>query len=321
MTHKFILEHIMYYKNQERNDSMAKCKSGKCGSTTRIISDTVNNMGECGCYDVCRTPICGFADYLGLFAPVIYDEIGINLCAAFDLGVDILTTYPTASSASAQIIDISYSYGAGNVQIGNLTGRPNCYSVTLSNLTVQFAVSIYDDACRLLDTIFVTGLYLPSDTTAATYNEDTNPSAVTLDIFAPYGVAYNAADATFTAALNNIGFLATDNVVRQGLNLYGVPKVLNFDVEDSTITMGITLVLQSLYFAGYKVKNAGRIDIPKGCIAPVETSQCLKFVEGDLLNLAIKPLNIGVPANEQCLKNDCSENNTCKEDCTELELD
>lgn len=290
---------------------MAKCKSGKCGFATRIVSDAVSNMGDC--YDVCRNPICGTADYLGLFAPVIYDEIGINLCTTFNLGVDILTTYPTATSAAAQIIDISYSYGDGNVQIGNLTGRPNCYSVTLLNLTVQFAVSVYDESCRLLGTVFATALYLPSDTTTATYDEDTNPSGVTLDIFAPYGIAYNATDTTFTPALNNVGFLATDNYVRQGINLYGVPKVLNFDVDDSTVTMGITIVLQSLYFAGYKVKNAGRINIPKGSIAPVETSQCIKFVEGDLLNLAIKPLNIGPPANEQCLKKDCATG--CKEDC------
>lgn len=294
---------------------MAKCKSGKCGISTRIVSDAVNNMGECGCYDVCRYPICGSADFLGLFAPVIYDEIGVNLCTTFNLGVDILTTYPTASSASAQIIDISYTYGDGNVQIGALAGRPNCYSVTLTNLTVRFAVNIYDDACRLLGTLTVTSLYLPSDTTSATYDEDTNPSAATLDIFAPYGVAFNANEAgtDFTPALNNIGFLSTDNVVRQGLNLYGIPKVLNFDVDDSTITVGITLVLQSLYYAGYKVKNAGRIDIPKGCIATVEASQCLKFVEGDLLNLAIRPLNIGTPANEQRLKKECSAG--CKDDC------
>lgn len=296
---------------------MVKCKSGKCGITTRIVSNTVNNMGVSECYDVCANPICGTPDCLGLFAPVIYDEIGINLCATFDIGTDILTAYPTASSVSAQIIDISYSYGTGNVQISSLAGRPNCYSVTLSNLTTQFAVGIYDDACRLLGTVYPTALYLPSDTTAVTYDEDTNPSAVTLDIFAPYGIAYNAdtTGTTYSLALNNVGFLATDNYIRQGLNLYGVPKVLNFDIEDSTITTGITLVLQSLYFAGYKVKNAGRIDIPKGCIATPETSQCLKFVEGDLLNLAIKPLNIGTPGNEQCLKQDCSTG--CKENCSQ----
>lgn len=294
---------------------MAKCKSGKCGCATRIVSDTVNNMGEYGCYDVCRYPICGSADFLGLFAPVIYDEIGINLCTTFNVGVDVLATYPTATNASAQIVDISYTYGDGNVEINALAGRPNCYSVTLSNLTVQFAINIYDDACRLLDTVYPTAVYLPPLTTAQTYDEDTNPTAVTLDIFAPYGVAYNANEtgSTFTAALNNIGFLATDNYVRQGLNLYGIPKVINFDVEDSTVTVGITLVLQSLYFAGYKVKNSGRIDIPKGCIATVETSKCMQFVEGDLLNLAIKPLNIGNPANEQRLKNDCSSD--CKDDC------
>ena len=294
---------------------MARCKTGKCGCGTRIISNAVNQMNGQQCFDVCTTPICGSPDYLGLFAPVIYDEIGINLCTTFDLGVDIPTGYPTATTATAQIIDITYTYGDGGVEIAQISGRPNCYSVTLTNLTVQFAINLYDDACRLIDTIFVSALYLPADTTADTYDEDTNPTTVTLELFAPYGVAYNDDCGVFTPALNNIGFASTDNFVRQGLNLYGVAKVLNFDETDSTVTIGVTLVIQSLYYAGYKVANAGRIAIPKGCIVAPEDTDCLKFVAGDLLNLEIKPLDLGVPGYQEDLKQDCSP--TCNFDCTD----
>ena len=294
---------------------MARCKAGKCGCGTRIISNAVNQMNGQQCFDVCTTPICGSPDYLGLFAPVIYDEIGINLCTTFDLGIDIPTAYPTATTATAQIIDITYTYGDGGVEITQISGRPNCYSVTLTNLTVQFAVNLYDEACRLIDTIFVSALYLPSDTTEDTYDEDTNPTTVTLELFAPYGVAYNNVAGVFTPALNAIGFASTDNMVRQGLNLVGTAKVLNFDETDSTITIGVTLVIQSLYYAGYKVANAGRIVIPKGCIVTPEDTDCLKFVAGDLLNLEIRPLDLGVPGCQENLKQDCAP--TCNFDCSD----
>ncbi len=293
---------------------MARCKSGRNGCRARIISDAVSNMRNGECFDVCTNPICGSPDYLGVFAPLIYDQIGINLCTTFDLGVDIATAYPTATNTWVQIVDISYTYGEGNVEIEQLAGRQNCYGVTLSNLTVQLAIYIYDSACRLLDTVYQTVVYLPSDTTAATYDEETNPSSVELVIFAPYGVSYNEDGGAFTLALNNVAFLSTDNYVRQGLNLYGYPKVLDFDTDDNTLTVGLTLVLQSLYFAGYKVPNAGKINTPKGSIVPPEESQCIRFVAGDLLDLAIRPLELSSPDCEGILKNDCSVD--CKDSCT-----
>ncbi len=293
---------------------MARCKYGRSGCRARIISDAVNNMSNNDCFDICATPICGSPDYLGVFAPLIYDQIGINLCTTFDLGVDIATTYPTATNAWVQIVDISYTYGAGNVEIEQLAGRQNCYTVTLSNLTAQLAIHIYDAACRLLDTIYQEVLYLPGDTTAATYDEQTNPSSVELVIFAPYGVSYNENAGAFTFALNNVAFLSSDNYVRQGLNLYGYPKVLDFDTDDNTLTVGLTLVLQSLYFAGYKVPNAGKINTPKGSIVTPEESECLRFVAGELLDLAIRPLELGTPDCEGNLKNDCSTD--CKDVCT-----
>lgn len=267
---------------------MAKCK---CSNRTRISSNMVQKMAS-GCVDVCANPICGDPEKLSLMAPLIYDEIGINLCATFDLGVDISETYPTVTTASIKAIDATYAYGPEGVQIESLAGRPNCYRITLSDITVQFAMDLYDNAGRLVDTIFPTAVYLPPSITAPTYDEDTNPTSVELEIFAPYGLSYDTTVTPPTPVINYLGFTQNTNFVRQGMNLYGIAKLLDFDTVDSTATVGLTLVLQSLYFAGYCVKSAGKIDVPKGSILPADNSECMRFVAGDLLNLAIKPLDL-----------------------------
>ena len=294
---------------------MAFNNSSNCGCGGRVTSRVVRNMPT-GCFDVCVNPICGDPSMLSIMAPLIYDEIGINLCATFPLDTDISTTYPTAAKANVQVIDVAYTYGEGNVEIESILGRPNCYDVTLSNLTVTFALSIYDSDCRLLDTIFPTAVYLPPETTAPTYNEDTNPASVALEIFAPYGLSFNTpadeANAVVpNAALNYIGFTPDNNMVRQGLNLFTLPKLINFDTTDDTATVGLTLILQSLYYAGYNVASAGRIQTPKGDILDPDNTDCMDFVEGDLLNLEIKPLELGPPACEENLKNDCNEDQGC----------
>ncbi len=282
---------------------MGKCK--KCGCGTRISSHGVQNANT-GCIDVCVNPICADPNVLSIMAPLIYDEIGINLCTTFPLGTDIITTYPTAVNATAQVIDISYDYGEGNVMIENIPNRPNCYLVTLSNLTVTFAINLYDSACRLVGTLYPTAIYLPPLITAPTYDEDTNPTSVALEIFAPYGLSYTTGGEEPVPVLNYIGFSDTNNFVRQGINLLGIPKVLNFDSVEGTVTIGLTLILQSLYFAGYHVASAGKICTPKGSLIAPEDSDCMNFVSGDLLNLSIKPLELGAPNCEENYKKDCS---------------
>jgi hypothetical protein len=165
--------------------------------------------------------------------------------------------------------------------------------VTLSGITVLFAMDLFDPAGRLVDTIFPTAVYLPADTTAPTFDEDTNPSSVELELFAPYDFSYDTAGTEPAPAVNFIGFGQTNNFVRQGINLYGIAKLFDFFTNDSTATVGLTLVLQSLYFAGYRVESAGKIDVPKGSILAPENSECMRFVAGGLLNLAIKPLDLG----------------------------
>lgn len=291
---------------------MAKCK---CSNRSRIVSETVQRL-YAGCTDICANPVCGDPSVLSLFAPLIYDEIGINLCATFDLGVDIATTYPTVTSASIRVLDATYTFGPEGVQVEALTGRPNCYVVTLSEITVLFALDLYDAVGRLVDTIFPTAVYLPANVEAPTFDEDTNPSSVELELFAPYGFSYDTTGAEPTPVINFIGFSQDTNFVRQGINLYGIAKLLDFSTDDSTATVGLTLILQSLYFAGYRVESAGKIDVPKGSILAPENSDCMRFVAGDLLNLAIKPLDLGeLPAAEaagcSCGCGNAMQNNDC----------
>lgn len=290
---------------------MAKCR---CGSKTRFVSDVVSAMSKDRkhCQDVCASPICKDPSVLGIMAPLIYDEIGINLCTGFDLDVDIATAYPTVTNARIEVITATYSYGPEDVRIEAITGRPNCYAITLSDITVQFALYLYDASCRLVDTIYPTAVYLPPAITDPTYDEDTNPTSVELEIFAPYGLSYNA-EAVPTPIINFIGENELNNTLRQGVNLFAIAKLLDFSTDSSTATVGLTLVLQSLYYVGYKVKSAGKIDIPKGCIVPPEETDCMRFVAGDLLNLAIKPLDLGAPAYEEYDKQECC--NSCNTGC------
>lgn len=285
---------------------MEICNSGKCGCDTRIVSQTVQKM-PCKCTDVCVTPLCGDPSVLSIMAPLIYDEIGINLCATFDLCTDISCAYPTATKANIQVISITNDCNPTDVSINNIVGRPNCYEVTLSNLKVSFAMNLFDANCNLVGTIYPTAVYLPSKCKAPTYNKDTNPSSVTMEIFAPYGPSYDISCATPVPIINYIGSLTGNNTLRQGINLIAYPKLIGFDTVCDQATVGLTLVLQSLYFAGYNIASEGKIQTPKGDIMGPDNSDCMEFVAGELLNLDIKPLQLGPPHCEECLKKDCRE--------------
>ena len=258
-----------------------------------------------GRFDVCTNPICGSPDELSILAPLIYDEIGINLCTTFAVGTDISTTYPTATNASVSVIDIAYTYGDENVEITQIAGRPNCYSVKLANLTVTFAITLYDESCRALATLTPTAVYLPNSTTAQLMMKipirHLSPLKYSLLTEFPHN-SNNATPPVYTPALNSIGFLSSANVVTQGLNLYAIPKLLGLDTTDDEVTVGLTLILQSLYFCGYRVTSAGRISTPKGSIVSGEESDCIKFVCGNLLDRAIKPLDLSPPSCEGNLK-------------------
>ncbi len=287
---------------------MPKSKRCRCVLKNPRNAQAAASFGNGPCLDVCATPICADPSSLTLMAPVIYDQLGINLCSPVTVtGLDALTT---AASASVQVIDIAL--GADS-EITQITGRPNCYQITLSELTVTFAIRVYDCAGRLLSTLTATAVYLPPET-ADNFDEETNPSSIEFDIFAPYGISYIGGDID-APLLNYIGFSSTNAGLLQGLNYTAFAKILNLDVEESTATIGLTLYVLSLYYTQYQFSCVSRAEIPKVSLVSDEDTLCQDFVEGDLLNLAIKPLELGAPLCEANLKRPCT---TCDSCCSTL---
>lgn len=163
---------------------MPNCKSKSCKCCSkRYVSCGIDKKGKC--LDVCTDPICGDPDCLTVLTPVVYDELGINLCRNIPLELPVTNV----DSISVQVMDITFdTTGDTAVTAVPINGRPNCYLITLTNLSVTFYVTLYDCARRVLGTQTVTANYLPADDTSADYDymdEDTNPTSVELEIFAP----------------------------------------------------------------------------------------------------------------------------------------
>ena len=267
-----------------------------CCCNKRIISNVIDSGlagQECG--DICTIPVYGDPDFLTVLTPVVYDEIGINLCRSIPLPGNIPTDFPTAVYATAEVMDIIYTVNpteGDGVTITPLSLRPNCFEVVLSNLTVFFIVKLFDCCKRLLTTFVLPEIiFLPPNATDPGFNEDTNPNSVALELFAPYGVAYT--DTTsLTPILNFIGFTSTNNTINQGLNLITIPKVLDFDPTTTSITIGLTLVVKSIYFTQYMLPHNGKAIVSKGVTSGTDNAVCLTFVEGNLLDRNIKPLEL-----------------------------
>ena len=277
-----------------------------CNCKSRCFTSSgISNMNGTVCADVCTTPICGTADALLLYAPVIYDCIGINLCRQVPLGVTIPATYPTAAYATAEIVDMT----PGTADITPIANRPNCYNVELSELSFTVIVKLFDCCQRLLATLPLTGIvYLPGATTDPDYDEGTNPIDVTLQLYAPYGPAYTIEGTTATPTLVFNGLTVTQVPQTQGIQSSAVAKVLNFDADDSSISLGVTLYVFSLYNSFYNFYDTTRGNIPKGSLATIEENVCMNFVRGSLLDRNIKPLELGAPSCEGQLKHDCTPN-------------
>ena len=82
-----------------------------------------------------------------------------------------------------------------------------------------------------------------------------------------------------------------------------IPKVLDFDSTDNTMTVGLTLIVKSIYFAQYMLPHNGKAIVSKGQLLTSEESACMDFVSGSLLDRNIKPLEFCNPLDN---KEDCS---------------
>ena len=101
---------------------------------------------ETPCVDVCTSPLCGTPDLLPLYAPLIYDEIGINVCRTITVTNTAFATQTTAEKATVQVLDVTF----GTSTVTTIAGRPNCTEITLQNLTVTLLIRLYSCSGQLL---------------------------------------------------------------------------------------------------------------------------------------------------------------------------
>lgn len=281
--------------------------------------------------DVCVSPGCGEPENLSIYSPIIYDEVGINLCRTITIPENILTLYPTTTYVQFLVADIKIYSGKGYftgeeetveyteeelAEMGNpptfstvstIPGRANCLRVKLTNLRVVFKIRLYDNCKKYITTVSLEAVYLPAVGTT-NYNPDTNPRSVTVDMYAPYGAStvYNSYEEYY---INYVGFNMYDNTVENGLNMNAVAKVMEFNPTTGTMSAGITLYLRTVYYQAYKFNSLGKTMPPKMNTHEAESNPCLKFVEGDLLLNDVKPLELEPPMCEGETKREIKDNN------------
>ena len=294
------------------------------------------DCGECcnGCKkecDVCIKPACGEPKELSVFAPVIYDEVGINLCRNITIPANVLSLYPTTSYVQLLVANIKIYSGIGYLtgeeetieytqeeldEMGNpptfstvstIPGRANCLRVKLTNLRVVFNVRLFDSCKKYIATVPLEEVYLPAVGTT-NYDPDTNPRSATVDMYAPYG-ASTVYDEYSEYFINYAGFNMYSNTIQNGINMNAVAKVMEFDPATGTMSAGITLYLRTAYYEAYKFNAIGKTIPPKMNTHEAESNPCLKFVEGDLLLQNVKPLELESPKCEGKKKKECKERN------------
>lgn len=88
------------------------------------------------CTDLCSSPLCGDPNLLAVYAPVVYDEIGINICQTLTVDGTTFPTLTTAEKAFVQVLNIDFT----NSEITPISGRPNCTEITLQNIAVTLLI-------------------------------------------------------------------------------------------------------------------------------------------------------------------------------------
>lgn len=333
---------------------MSKCCGGSdskfFGDYNAGVCDVCNPTAVSPKDDICICPPIGEPRCLNMLAPVVFDESGINLCRVINVNhlTDVCnpnnecipcTDYlfgnltkrdlRNADSIQLQVVDIDFNFICPDSnrysEIKPPKNKPNCSRLTLKDIDVTLAVKVLDDDCKVRKEGFMVLRYLPPVDTCG-YNDETNPSSVSLDLYTPYGVSFAPENPCgcnkLVPTINFIGYVENlamhkvqcicpnsgecigdnspmcrefgpNNTVRQGISAQALAKVISND--DGIIAVGLTLYLKVIYFVQYKVPHAGLIVPPKfEAIGAREQNDCLMFVEGDLLEQSIRPLEVGV---------------------------
>lgn len=268
--------------------------------------------------DVCENPTSRTTD-------ILFDGLSV---------VDL----ENAEHLQLQVVDVDFNFICPKTcrysEMRPAKNTPNLTRVILRDIDVTIAVKVLNDNCRVCKEGMMTLRYLPSENCPG-YDEDTNPSNIAFDLYTPYGVSFAPENPggcnKLVPTINFSGYIANqrcegcrcedddrierhfdaNNSLQQGITAQALAKVIASDGE--CIAIGITLYFKVVYFVQYKFRHEGICVPPK--ISPVgstETSSCLEFCNGDLLEQTIRPLNTCVEPKTLC---DNRGNNNCKCKC------
>lgn len=216
--------------------------------------------------DACVCPPLGEPRLLTVAAPVVFDECGINLCKV--LQSDSLNRFDDVDSVQLRVVDIDFNIQKNNEgsRVEFIEDRPNCVRVYLSNICVKLAVKLLDDDCNIIDEFCIDQLFLP-DSSDPEYDEQTNPSFIIVDLYAPYGVSYKDCYGDCEPTINYIGFLESiNNAIRQGIGAQALAKVVRFDPRRGLLAVGLTIYLKVIYFIQYRIPHEGLCCIKGGTL-------------------------------------------------------
>ncbi len=272
------------------------CSCHGTASSSACVGVSSNSSGGSSCNDICVQPPTGQPKTLTLLAPVVFDECGINLCKVIQRPV---FCNPNIASIHIRVVDIDWNMGRTDhsSRIETLRSRPHCSRITLSGIQLKLAVTLLDRCHNILDSFMMVEEYLPSSTDDCSYDECANPCSLSFELYTPYGLSYLTQDPP-CPTINFFGMEETgscgigNNTLRQGVGAQALAKVIRFDAEDGVIALGLTIYLKSIYFVQYRVPHEG-LAVPPKCDAIIDQCDaCKDFVEGDLLSLNVRPMDL-----------------------------
>lgn len=236
-----------------------------------------------------------------------------------------------ATKIQLHVVDVNFNFVCPETcrfsEIKPSRNTPNLSRVTLRDIDVTFSVTIVDSTCKVCKEGMLTLRYLPGENCPG-FSEETNPSNITFDLYTPYGISYapeNPAGCNkLVPTINFIGFVENqhcqncncpepchafhefeaNNSLRQGISAQGLAKVVATDEE--CMAIGLTLYFKVVYFIQYKFQHEG-LAVPPKFLATnnTELSSCKQFVEGDLLETCIQPLDVA--ERPKCFENACNK--------------
>jgi len=275
------------------------------------MKNGIFSCGTCGCNsdkkgcDVCRFPICGEPNLLSVYAPVVYDEVGINLCRTITIPADILADYPTVSCAQLEVLSVTFTEATETIPGTTVStlNRANCVGITLTNVLITFNVKLFDGSCNYLTSFTVVANYLPGNEESIDFafeDDCTNPTSAYLELYTPYGVSYE--EGGETPIINVVALEEGSNSVTNGLNVSIVGKAMALNRVTGVFSAGISIIIRTVYYETFKFSHEGKTIPPKANLNGDVNNSCLEFVEGGLLIREIKPLELDAPNCERNLK-------------------